>query len=911
MPQAKQRVGEYVLDESVGQCPYAEVWRGHHHLWTDQAALIKIPTEPAYIGNLSQPSVRLTRLNHPNIAQPFGFDPNAQPPYLISEYLAGGNLRPWVAQRKLTVAQSVNILRQLLLAIQFAFEHGVVHGDIKPDNILISPTAISSNFAEPGCVKVADFGVGVAMALTAVGAGAAVVGAERMAYVAPEQRTGTPPDVRTDIYAVGVTLFEMLTGELPSGAEVPGDLNPDVPDWLNEVFRKSYARRERRFDTPLHFLAALPPDPRDEQGILRLAPESAPPPASTPPPAIPPAPPPRPAAPPSAPARAAAPVVAPAEPQEEIAIAPDPEPAAEPPPEPAPAQSFGALEVPLEDDTSGPEVGEETAVGSPAGAAPGPEGGIPNERSRAEPKALFDEMVGKQVKTPDDLRLALRLFFQGRRMDEGESANIQLRLVKWAGALSGGQPNLDKNIQLNQASNRPMYVAKIITRTMDGKNHPQSATVDHAAERSVSILQEEDYKIVAHLSGDVIDDKFLEAAPPGPLRATLVRLATDARREFWGRVSRQDIILYRVSAIVAEYEFDSHPYRAFLVGNNLQVIADSEPFTKIRSEPTKRAASLLDGEQLRLGLHELQRGLETPQWQAKSASILGALRGKLSAAYMVEAKQIFDGFGWLESLEFSSSAGMLSPSSDAPLHHAARVRSWVQRMQILPGLVICFAFVGLAILWGMDANPRTFQNVALQVVQHPFFAGGMAALIATLWANAVIGTRMARTDVAFYHAMLLPTIIAGILALAAVSDLMFQNWKVDVICGVAVAAAIVADVMLFKYVRSLLRPAYSGDLVGDEALIVSKIEAMLDRDWDRISEHYYALGPLYTFTSVQAASWQAAAAPVPMQSLGDDQEVGGLPMSDPAAPPSDPRVEQLIRQIEMRINEAARSMAAP
>src|SRR5208282_3693409 len=167
MSQPNQRVGEYVLDEPTGQCPYAEMWRAHHHMWVEQLATVKIPTEPTYIANLSNPTVHLPRLNHPNIVQPYGFDPAAQPPYVITEYLAGGSLRPWVAKRKLTVVQTINILRQVLTALQYAYERGVVHGDIKPDNILFTPSAVSSDFAEHGAVKLSDFGIGVAMALTA------------------------------------------------------------------------------------------------------------------------------------------------------------------------------------------------------------------------------------------------------------------------------------------------------------------------------------------------------------------------------------------------------------------------------------------------------------------------------------------------------------------------------------------------------------------------------------------------------------------------------------------------------------------------------------------------------------------------------------------------------------------------
>jgi energy-converting hydrogenase Eha subunit A len=236
-------------------------------------------------------------------------------------------------------------------------------------------------------------------------------------------------------------------------------------------------------------------------------------------------------------------------------------------------------------------------------------------------------------------------------------------------------------------------------------------------------------------------------------------------------------------------------------------------------------------------------------------------------------------------------------------------------MQLFPGLLICLAFVALAIVWGMSATPRTFGNVTLLVVQHPFFAGGIAALIATIWAAAVLGVRMARTDFAFYHAMLLPTAVAGILALAAISENQFRDWKVDLICAGCVIAVILLDLLLFKYLRKhLIRPAADASLVGDESLILSKIESMLDRDWDRLLPHYVALGPLYTYTGVQAASWQH---PALLDRAAEEPDPNELPVAEPPveapepSPEVDPKIQRLVAQIEQRITEAARALTPP
>src|SRR5579872_959171 len=259
MYQPKQRVGEYVLDEAVAQTAYAEEWHAHHHMWSDQLAIVKIPTDPEYVNNLRQEGIRVQRLVHPNIICPLGFDPTAQPPYLITEYVKGESLRPWINAKRLSVTQSVNILKQILEALQFGHEREVVHGDIKPENILLDSSAAGNDFSRIGSVKVTDFGIGLAATATVTKDAAAKAQSQGgyLAYVAPEQRDGATPDAKSDIYAVGVVLFEMLTGERPSGAELPSELNPEVPQWLDDAFRKSYARRERRFESARAFIDAL------------------------------------------------------------------------------------------------------------------------------------------------------------------------------------------------------------------------------------------------------------------------------------------------------------------------------------------------------------------------------------------------------------------------------------------------------------------------------------------------------------------------------------------------------------------------------------------------------------------------------------------------------------------------------
>ena len=269
MAQAGQRVGEYVLDAKIGGGTFGEVWRARHHVWTDQLVAIKIPTDPQYIRNLKGEGVAIHGLVHPNIVRAIGFDPYAEVPYLTMEYVPGSSLRPLIEKKSLTVPQVIWIMRQTLAGLKYAHDHNVIHRDIKPENILVHERALTDGFDVEGVIKITDFGLGKAanstMGSIAYSASLNTPAAKEIAgtldYMAPEQRGGAEPQAKSDLYACGVILYEMLTGERPAGTDVPSDLNRSVPKYLDDVFRRSYARLDKRYATADEFLAALPPPP--------------------------------------------------------------------------------------------------------------------------------------------------------------------------------------------------------------------------------------------------------------------------------------------------------------------------------------------------------------------------------------------------------------------------------------------------------------------------------------------------------------------------------------------------------------------------------------------------------------------------------------------------------------------------
>jgi serine/threonine protein kinase/class 3 adenylate cyclase len=167
--------------------------------------------------------------------------------YLAMEYVSGGTLKDRIEREgPLPTYEVVEIALQVAQALRFAHERGIIHRDVKPQNILLT---------ESGEAKVADFGIARVMDATALTRTGSVLGTPQ--YLSPEQALGQPASPRSDLYALGVVFYEMLTGELPFDAETPagvlvkhisGELhppraiNPDIPEQLNDITVRLLAR---------------------------------------------------------------------------------------------------------------------------------------------------------------------------------------------------------------------------------------------------------------------------------------------------------------------------------------------------------------------------------------------------------------------------------------------------------------------------------------------------------------------------------------------------------------------------------------------------------------------------------------------------------------------------------------------
>jgi len=212
------------------------------------------------------------RLAHPNVVNVFDQGQDADSAYLVMEYLPGITLRELLQEHgALTPAQTLDITEAVLSGLAAAHRAGIVHRDLKPENVLL---------ADDGRIKIGDFGLArAASANTATGA--ALLGT--IAYLAPELVTRGSADTRSDIYAVGIMMFEMLTGEQPFKGEqplqiayqhangsvpAPSGTNSRVPAELDELVLWATARDpERRPADAQHLLDQV----RDTEAMLQTA----------------------------------------------------------------------------------------------------------------------------------------------------------------------------------------------------------------------------------------------------------------------------------------------------------------------------------------------------------------------------------------------------------------------------------------------------------------------------------------------------------------------------------------------------------------------------------------------------------------------------------------------------------------
>jgi serine/threonine protein kinase len=239
-------LGQYKLNEVIGEGGMGRVYRARHaHL--DRTVAIKVLAprfcrDGALVQRFHREARALARLQHPNIVAIHDMGSQGEVHYFVMEHVEGPNLRQVMSAGEVDAARALSLAARICGALQFAHDSGIVHRDIKPENILLDRT---------GNPKVADFGLAKVLQdelapgnLTRTDM---VIGTFN--YMAPEQKHSSRVDHRVDIYALGVVLYEMLTGKLPAGHfPLPSQVT-EVAHGVDELVLKALATEpDRRYD---------------------------------------------------------------------------------------------------------------------------------------------------------------------------------------------------------------------------------------------------------------------------------------------------------------------------------------------------------------------------------------------------------------------------------------------------------------------------------------------------------------------------------------------------------------------------------------------------------------------------------------------------------------------------------------
>ena len=251
MSDRPHKIGKYTVLSELGQGASAVVYLGEDP-FNDRKVAIKVAKQDAEMGEeeakrfeklfLNEASLA-GKLNHPNIVAVYDAVVETDQQYIVMEYVPGGSLKKFCSETNLLpVRQAVLVIFKMCRALDYAFQNGVIHRDIKPANILLS---------ERDEIKISDFGTAKISHATHTQIDG-FLGSP--AYMSPEQINEEGPSVQTDIYSLGVVMYELLTGRLPFRAEnavaminkilnedpVPiQQLRPDLPEKLVEIVGKA------------------------------------------------------------------------------------------------------------------------------------------------------------------------------------------------------------------------------------------------------------------------------------------------------------------------------------------------------------------------------------------------------------------------------------------------------------------------------------------------------------------------------------------------------------------------------------------------------------------------------------------------------------------------------------------------
>jgi predicted Ser/Thr protein kinase len=282
--------GRYELEELVGSGGMSSVYRAHDRLLERRVALKilheQFTRDEDYVERFRREARAVAQLTHPNIVTVIDRGEQDGRQFIVFEYVDGMNLKELVAQEgRLSPREAIELGLQVARGLAFAHDQGLVHRDVKPQNVLLDAD---------GRAKVTDFGIAHAVDVDGMTITGTIMGTSN--YIAPEQARGQPVDEQTDVYSLGCVLYELLAGEVPFDGDsfvaiamrhvndpVPSvrEVRPDVPPRLDWAIQRAMAKdHDDRFDSMTDFAAELEASYAEldgAEGATMVVPRTAPP----------------------------------------------------------------------------------------------------------------------------------------------------------------------------------------------------------------------------------------------------------------------------------------------------------------------------------------------------------------------------------------------------------------------------------------------------------------------------------------------------------------------------------------------------------------------------------------------------------------------------------------------------------
>lgn len=249
----------YTILERIGGGGMADVYRAQDTL-LDRPVAVKVlraqfTGDDQFVRRFRQEAQAAARVSHPHIVNIYDVGKDEDVYYIVMEYIQGETLKEYIERKNvLAMDEAVSIALQICEALDHAHQNNLIHCDIKPHNILLG---------KGGRIKVTDFGIARAVTSATMTQTGTIIGSVH--YISPEQAKGGVASVHSDIYSLGIVLYEMLTGQVPFSGESPisialkhlqeeivppMQLNPDIPPMVEAIVLKSVAKDpEKRYQT--------------------------------------------------------------------------------------------------------------------------------------------------------------------------------------------------------------------------------------------------------------------------------------------------------------------------------------------------------------------------------------------------------------------------------------------------------------------------------------------------------------------------------------------------------------------------------------------------------------------------------------------------------------------------------------